>query len=162
MQDKLPIPDCREVLAFRKVVEIIQSDPTLRRLNVTFIVWDGSANDLTNPVAGILPLIELQPSPDGTGWSEADQHRSDVGVDITLAVKGTNADNLLNLWSAVRSALFPDPASSRRATIEAAVASVGIYQGELTRQPFQVVPLDSSTRMLVGEGHLRLRLNVNT
>ena len=121
MHEKLPIPDCPEVLAFRAVVNVIRSDPTLRRLNVTFIVWDGSPNDLTDPVASLLPFIELQPSPNGTGWAEADQHRSDVGVDVTIAIKGTNADDLLNLWGVLRSALFPDPALSQRATVEAAM-----------------------------------------
>ena len=162
MYEKLPIPDCPETLAFRAVVNVIRSDPTLRRLNVTFIVWDGSPNDLTDPVASLLPFIELQPSPNGTGWAEADQHRSDVGVDITIAIKGTNADDLLNLWGVLRSALFPDPALSQRATVEAAMTSVGVFQGELVRQPFQVVSVDANTRMLVGEGTLKLRMNINT
>ena len=162
MYERLPIPDCPETLAFRAVVNVIRSDPTLRRLNVSLIVWDGSPQDLLEPVSSLLPFVEMQPAPDGAGWSEADQHRSDVGVDFTLAVKGTNADDLLNLWGVVRTALFPDPASSQRATIEAAMTSVGIYQGELVRQPFQVVTLDSNTRMLVGEGRLKLRVNVNT
>ena len=162
MYERLPIPDCPETLAFRAVVNVIRSDPTLRRLNVTFIVWDGSPNDLTDPVASLLPFIELQPSPNGTGWAEADQHRSDVGVDITIAIKGTNADDLLNLWGVLRSALFPDPALSQRATVEAAMNSVGVFQGELVRQPFQVVSVDANTRMLVGEGTLKLRMNINT
>jgi len=162
MYERLPIPDCPETLAFRAVVNVIRSDPTLRRLNVTFIVWDGSPNDLTDPVASLLPFIELQPSPNGTGWAEADQHRSDVGVDITIAIKGTNADDLLNLWGVLRSALFPDPALSQRATVEAAMTSVGVFQGELVRQPFQVVSVDANTRMLVGEGTLKLRMNINT
>ena len=48
------------------------------------------------------------------------------------------------------------------ATVEAAMTSVGVFQGELVRQPFQVVSVDANTRMLVGEGTLKLRMNINT
>ncbi len=159
---KLQLPDCREVLAFRAVCTILRADPTLRRIGIKFVVWDGSTDDLVEPMAAMLPFIEIQPSPNSTGWASESEHRSDVSVDFSLATRGTNADDLLNLWAAVRSALFVDPGDPRRAEIAAVMDSVGAQNGTLTAQPFQVVSVDSGTKMLYGEGSLKLRINVNT
>lgn len=161
MPKKLPLDDAPETVAFSAIVKVLQMDKTLKRINTKWGVWDGSSDDLREISASMCPYIELSPSPSETRWSEADQHRSTFDVDILLTVEGTCAADLLNLWGAVRRALFPLPGSAERDAVEAFL-DTKCSTMTITGQPFQVVPVPGAVRMLQGEGTLRVLMNVNT
>lgn len=161
MAKRLALPDSPETSIFRAIVKVLQNDATLKRIGVTWGTWEDTPEDLREISAMMCPYIELSPSPTETGWSEANQHRSDFSIDILLTVAGTCADDLLNLWGAVRSALFPPDGSTERAAVDAYLGPKA-DNASFTHQPFQVVPLPGSVRMLQGEGTLKIRLNVNT
>ena len=98
---------------FRAVVNVIRSDPTLRRLNVTFIVWDGSPNDLTDPSRACCrssncsrrPTGQAGPKPINTAPTLAWTSRSPSGDQRRRPAQPLGRS---------RSALFPDPALSQR------------------------------------------------
>lgn len=161
MPKRLELPDAPETTLYRAIVKVLRNDPTLSRIGVTFGTWEDSPEDMRDITASLCPYIELSPAPGNTGWSEENQHRTDFNIDILLTVAGSCADDLLNLWGAVRSALFPPDGSAQRDAVDAYLGPKTI-NGSFTRQPFQVVPLPGSVRMLQGEGTLSLRLNANT
>ncbi len=161
MPKRLALSDSIETTAFRAVVKVLQSDPTLKRVGVHWGAWDDTDEDMREISPALCPYVELSPSPGDTGWSEENQHKTNFNIDIFVTVAGSCADDVLNLWGAIRSALFPLDGSTQRDAVDAYLGPK-IINGSFTRQPFQIVPLPGSVRMLQGEGTLTLRINANT
>lgn len=161
MAKRLSLPDSPETTLYRAIVKVLQNDPALQRIGVKWGIWNDTEEDMREISPAICPYIELSPAPGDTGWREENQHATDFNIDIFVTVEGSCADDLLNLWGAIRSALFPPDGSAQRDAVDAYLGPKTI-NGSFTRQPFQIVPLPGSPRMLQGEGSLKLRMNVNT
>jgi hypothetical protein len=158
---RLALPTAPETSAFRAVVAVVRRDPDLRRIGLVVRAWDGRPEDLAAPTPAQLPWLRLTPAPGDSGWESEGQHRASFLVHLELAVAGTNTDSLLDLWAALRTALFPtDP--TRRSAVRALLLAAGITQGTLTQQPFRVKTLDGNQHALAATGALKLTLMVST
>ncbi len=160
---RLPLPDSAETLALRAVIRVLRSDPTLESVVRSWCVWDGSDADLMDRTKAGYPHVAVTPQPGSTSWAEESQHRSDVVLAIETFVSGTNADDSLNLWGAIRRALFPPLGSARRAAVAAQLAPL-VHNGELIRQPFQFADPSGAAENQVsyGRGELRLLILADT
>jgi len=161
LAERLQLKESPEVSIFRGVVKVIREDPTLKRIGLNVNAWEDSPDDLKEITADLCPHVEISPSAGETRWSEANQHKSDFNIDFLLTVNGTNADDVLNLWHAIREALLPTTDATLRAKVQAYLGPKA-NNFRYSKQPYQIVPRPGSVRMLQGEGAISIILNVNT
>lgn len=158
---KLALPDAEETLAFRAAERILRTDPTLSRVVRSWNAWDGSPGDVLEPTFSTCPYLRLAPMPTGSAWQTEGQHRMPVLVGIQVAVAGSNADQLVNLWAAVRRALWPsDPA--RMATVRQIADAAKVVRPVMTLCGYGVRAEERGHRLMMAEGTLELLLHVNT
>lgn len=150
-----------ETAAFVAVTEILRSDSDLRRVGLTLRAWDGAVEDAAPPTLARLPFLRITPAPSSSAWESEGQHRFEMTLNLDVVVQGTRAANLLNLWGAIRSALFPsDPV--RRAEVEASLQTAGVVQGTLTQSAIRAKLLEGDQHALAASGALKLTLLVAT
>ena len=163
MYERLPIPDCPEALAFRTVVNVIGSGPTLLAAQCVSVIGRTAHRTTCRPRREPgRRSSNCSRRPSGTGWAEADQHRSDVGVGHHDRHRGPAPTTCSTFAGVLRSALFPEPALYRNAAVERPRTSIGVFRGELVRQPFQVVSVDAQHPHVGRRGTLKLRMNIST
>ncbi len=161
MTRDLALTDSPETLAFEAVVAVLRSDDDLRRIALSTRAWDGGPEDLAPPTIAKLPWMRVTPTAGQSNWESEGQHRVEMHVQFELAIEGTKAANLLNLWGAVRNALFPaDP--DRRELVDTVFLSAGIVQGTIEIEPLKIKTLDGNLHALTSNGSLRLTLLIST
>lgn len=160
---RLPLKDSPETLVLRAVIRVLKTDPVLMSAVKSWCVWDGSSNDAADRTKAGYPHVSIVPQPGETGWQEESMHRSHLTVAIETFVAGTNADDMLNLWSAIRQAIFPALGSTRRAEVVAVMGPIAV-NGELIQQPYQFADPSGSAENQVsyGRGELSVKIHVNT
>ncbi|WP_165231357.1 hypothetical protein [Aquisphaera insulae] len=158
---KLALPASPERLAFRAVDSILREDPTLRRVVKAFSSWTGEAADSLPPTLARLPYLATGPLPSSSSWEAEGMHRVDFTIGLRLVVAGTDVDPLLDLWGAVRDALWPAE-MARLNAIRAKVAAVGVVKPELKLVSLGHRNADAGMHMLAADGTLRLLLHVPT
>lgn len=114
MTSALPLPTDVRVSAFRKLVAILQADPTLKRAGIEWVTWDGSPNADKPPPKGrawVRLTPELAPSePVAAPGAGTRLVESPVDVTVEVHVPGNWLwDNAANLWGAIEAALYPGP-----------------------------------------------------
>ncbi len=158
---KLALPDCAEVLAFRAVETVLSTDPTLSRVTRYFNAWTGDAADVLPPTFALCPYLQIAPAPLASDWEAEGLHKVPMAISLLCVVAGSNRDQLMNYWAAIRRALWPqDP--DRFAAVRQVVQDARITRPVLQAQAYGVKVDEAGARMLVAEGSLRLILHVDT
>lgn len=162
---KLPLPDAEETVALDAIVGVLRDDPTLRACGVTLLAWTGDVADVDQPSVANCPYLRVTPANGTSGWVNEGQHQLDCELTIEAAVIGSDGRQVLNLWAAVRRALWPGKTvqlrDARRETFHAA----GIVRPTLTRPGFGVVVEDAdgqAVRFAVASGAFKCILHVDT
>jgi len=161
---ELPLPDAEETIAFRAVAAVLRDDSTLQACNVTFRAWEGNVGDLDEPAVANCPYMRLTPAAGNSGWINEGQHELSLDVTIEAAVVGSDVDQLLNLWAAIRRALWPGRTIEARDARRQQMRTARILRPTLTRPAFQVVvdDKDAGVRIATAAGTLKLILHVDT
>lgn len=158
---KLQLPDAPETLAFRTIDRILRADPVLARVVRTWKSWTGDATDNFDPTYATCPFLRIGPSASASSWETEGQHRTPLVVGFQLAVAGTDIDQLINLWGALRSALWPlDP--TRGDANKTLTAGVKIVRPQLSMSGYGVNVGKDDEKMLVSSGQLELLLHIST
>lgn len=158
----LKLPDTEEVTAFRCIDRIIRTDKVLQAVvGRNFYSWTGNNLDDADPTTATLPWVRLSCSGLPMDWATEGQHRSPLMVTVELAVMGTNSDNLVKLWGAVRKALFPREAEARDA-VRAAQCAAMVQKITLRLGPTLPKKLGDGTKILYASGAIELLLHINT
>lgn len=158
---KLQLPDCPEVLAFRAIETILRTDPVLHKVTRDFNAWTGDASDVLPPTFATCPSLTMSPAPLPSDWEAEGQHKMPMAIAIMCVVAGSNRDQLMNYWAAVRRALWPeDPA--RFAFVRKLVLDAHITRPVLTASAYGVKLEEKGVRLLIAEGTLKLILLINT
>ncbi len=158
---KLGLPDAAETIAFRAVEKVLRNDPTLRTVLRHFHAWRGEADDILPPTPSTCPHLDIAPRPAASAWEAEGMHRMPFTVGFTLAVNGTRVDELMNLWGAIRRALWPaDPAAMQR--VREIVTGANITKPTLTLSGFGVQLQDKGARVLIAQGQLTVLLLIST
>jgi hypothetical protein len=160
---KLDLAPGPETIAFRCVESILRDDPVLKRVisKNGWYSWLGDAQDDSDATLSSCPWIRLTPQAGDSDWESENQHRSPLLVGIELAVAGTNADQLMNLWHAVRRALFPLDVAALQAIRDRADAAK-ITKSRISRPAFGIRKDDAGNKFGIAGGVLELLLLVDT
>jgi hypothetical protein len=105
----LDLDPANETKVFRRLVAILQADPTLARLvrPRSWFTWTGDPNEGAEFASGEAPAFRLTPDPGGDAWFGPEAMINYLMVNVEIYLQGTNADDLMNLWGAVRRAFYP-------------------------------------------------------
>lgn len=161
---KLPLPAAEEKVAFRAFDDVLRSDPDLKRVVKTWSSQRGEHEDLLMPCPALCPFVQLAVKPAGAEWAAEGQHKEPIYIAISVAVAGTSVDPLLDLWAAIRRAVFPqDPARD-------ALVSTKLRTEAKVSKPTIVSPAidlaadkkEASANMAVARGLIKLSLTVDT
>jgi hypothetical protein len=159
----IKLPDSEETIAYRSIDSILRNDTLLKRVIKTYVTWDGSKLDGQEPTASMCPYLMIVPSSRPSGWQTEGQHAEPMQVGIYAAIVGSDANQIMNLWGAIRLALFPRDLAAQDA-IRVKVTDAGITQGEIT-MPAYTVKVDTngeSGTIMAATGTLELYLLINT
>jgi len=110
----LPLTDSIETLIYRVITTKLSNDPVLTRVVRTMHLYLGSRSD-SEPVGDVnsLPYLLVYPGPNPSDTATERHSESTMIVTFEIGINGTNASDLLNLWSAIRVCLFPGDGSMK-------------------------------------------------
>lgn len=100
------LPDGKRVQLFRAVEEVMRDDPVLAREVKTWRSFEGVPGDLLPPSRDQCPWVRLKLLDRPIVPAGQTRVRIDIAVQIEIAVKGTNLNDLVNLWEAIEDSLF--------------------------------------------------------
>jgi hypothetical protein len=158
---RLALPDAEETIAFRAIEKILALDPTLKRVLRHFHAWRGETDDLLQPTPSTCPHLGIAPRPQASRWEAEGMHSMPFSISLQLAVNGSNVDQLMNLWGAVRRALWPRDAA-QMAEVRALVLNAAITKPTMTLGGFGVQVQDKGARVLIAQGSLNVLLLIST
>lgn len=119
------LPTSKRTSAFRLFVRTLKNSPVLDAYIKTWRVWEGESGEESPWASEELPRVRISWSLDKPVRIDTCTRRSDLLISMEVAVPGTDADTLSDLWTAIDSTLCPtDPA--RQATAAAAWHNVGV------------------------------------
>lgn len=159
MAGLLDLNDAPRTSVYRKLVSLVRNDATIKRIcrPTSIRAWDGLPQDAGEFSVNIAPAIRFTPigGPDAF-WSPGSM-RGPLFLQVEMVVKGTNVDDLMNLWWAVVRAIYPAVQSQTNANIQALLAA-GAYTGlaEFTMPAFDATPQDNS---FYGNGQIKIDVN---
>jgi hypothetical protein len=161
---KLKLPNVAEQLAFRCVDQILRSDPILQTTVKAWRSWRGDPEDILDPTFATCPYLRISPAPGTSRWETEQQHRMPINISIQAAVAGSDADQLMNFWGAIRGALYPNNSISqaRLTTVMNMVNAANIAKSQLTMSGYGVMVTNEGLRMLIAKGNLEVILLVFT
>jgi hypothetical protein len=117
--------DAPWVKVYRALVAVLQDDPLLSRMPITWDVRVGNQNETQPPASAQMPWVALVPLelPTNPVTEIEDQGRFMVRVD--MAVRGTNWNDLGNFAGAIRSALNANRPAPDGSTVDQFFRSAG-------------------------------------
>jgi hypothetical protein len=158
MGRELRLPPSPHSLVFRALAKALQNDQVLRREVKAWFDWSGDLKrDGQSLSPSLCPAVSLVPGMGPDQWEGPQGMTSDLVVSIGVAVAGTNADDLFDLYHALRRALYPEDLDERQAIRAALVAAGAEDDPEFTQQGFGLGQTDSGP-MLVGVGQIRVQM----
>jgi hypothetical protein len=139
-----------ETRVFRAIQSVLVADPTLQSVELKIRAWegdvaaDGRPADLVEAdlVEADLPLLKLAPAANPAKWEGKGQYKGTFKVDMTLYTLGSHADDAMNTWHAIRTALYPED-EGRAAAVDALLKPIGVFlpRPDFDRQPATIVPI---------------------
>ncbi len=105
---KLKLPNTAEQVAFRAVDQILRSDPVLQTTVKAWRSWQGAPEDILAPTFETCPYLRISPRPEASRWETEQQHRMPLNIMLEAAVAGSDTDQIMNFWGAIRTALYPN------------------------------------------------------
>jgi hypothetical protein len=155
------LPESPESRAYKGVVQVLRTDPTLRGYGLKIRAWEGGVNDAKEVESlGELPLLMITPGRASSRWLSPAQHESQMPIELSVCVETQRASDLLDLWHAVRTALFPVDAA--RLHVVRTLMDPLVAQGTLSSQATGVQTLLSDLKAMHATGVLSITLHVNT
>lgn len=159
---KLDLPDAQETLAFEAVDKVIRLDPVLKTVfGRNIYSWRGDALDEADPSLERCPWIRLTPVPEASAWANVGQHKMPMNVGIELAVAGTRVREMMNLFGAIRAAIFPQ-GPAQRAAVDAIADAARITKATLAKPAYGTRKDSAGNKLLYAMGRLELVLLIDT
>jgi hypothetical protein len=132
-RSKLDLDDCPRTKVFRQVDAILRADPTLRRVfgaegGRRFLSWEGDPVRDAKPLDDkSAPAIRITPAAMGEdGWYSPEAQMGDLAIEVEILLRGTNVDDLMNVWWAVQRAIYPKSGAQDNAN---ALRDAGSFTG---------------------------------
>lgn len=155
----LKLRDCAETKTIQGVFNILKNDPVLKAVVGAFDCWDGNQKDLSvNQLPWVGVYLGTGGQADRIAWN---LQETKFPIDIKVAVNGTNASDLLNLWNAVRLALNDDAMKALGKSDTADTDNWHIVTSNITKPAYESVEVDSAD-CLLAVGQLLVDIHVRT
>jgi hypothetical protein len=151
----LKLPVSLETKFYRGMVSRLQNDPVLRAVVKKWVIFGDCS--ISQPATGDFPLVALAPSGERANTITEGSTDSPMSVDIVVYVNGTNVDDLLNMWGAIRAAIWTGDGSLQPLMTASNCAGV-----VLERPAYYAAYPKTGENYLVGEGSVIGRLRVPT
>lgn len=145
---RLPLLESAHSRAYRAVAARLRGNETLRRVVKTWIDWDLFVEPI-ELAESTCPQLTLMPVPLDSDWSGEGQHRADLAIEVSLHTAGLSVIDVLNLWDAVRFALFVTRFDQE---------TTGIVQRTLTQPASRFRRLPDGSRGWSAVGRIRLTM----
>lgn len=160
----LKLPTAPETAVFRAIVAKLLRDPTLNRViaPAAWHLFNGRVSSALPPSRTGGPELWIFPS---AGPSRLKFEASQVlplFLNVDMTIPTSNSDDVLNLWHAIRTALFTGDFASD-ATFRASLQTIGAHTGLITfsQAAFDPDP-EVDGRFLGGRGQLMIEVRLNT
>ena len=147
-QPRLPLLESSHARAYRAIAARLRGNETLRRVVRTWVDWDVAAEPI-EITESTCPHVTLTPAPLASEWAGEGRHRADLAIEITLHTAGHSVIDVLNLWDAVRFALFVAQFDQE---------STGIIQRTMTQPAARFRRLPDGSRGWSAVGQIRLTM----
>lgn len=155
----LNLPTSPYTAIYREVIKILKENPTLHDVVKSWKEFVGKSDDFAPPPISAMPSIATQFSSSGMSpWSQG-AHEETMVITLELAVVGTNADDLMDLWWAVLKALKPHTKGRKRIVAAAkgadectVTASVDMNESALKHTKYR------EDRLMVGIGSIAINM----
>lgn len=154
----LALPRSVHSAVFLAVVAILKADPTLARFVKTWVVWDGTLDNLALPTLAECPWVSITPVADPSRWETVGQHNSALSLKVEVRLEGSRVTDAMDAWGAIKAALFPDDQS----VLQKLEAAGGLgYQ--ISQPSYGVGPdPEGDGVMMAGDGMLKVLILLDT
>lgn len=115
----LGLPDSPHKLVFRELVRILRADPTLSAVLRAVLAWEGRPTDSQGLTLAQAPGIRLTPLLGPDAWQYPEAFTGDLFVRVEVLVAGYDVGDLMDLWWAVKRAIYPADFAAKMANINA-------------------------------------------
>lgn len=161
---KLALPKGAETIAYRALEDVLRTDPTLNRVVKTWASWRGDPSDLLQPCPALCPFIQVSPRPAGASWAAEGLHKEPLYIAVFVAVAGLDVDELLNLWAAIRGAVFPQDQARHEVVAEKLMVDAKVVKATIITPALEPASdkKDAPPNMLFARGLVELLLHVPT
>jgi hypothetical protein len=146
----------REV--FRVLVDTLRADPVLASVVRTWRAYEGRPDDTAELAASQTPCVWLTPQEGADDWYGPSGLIGPLVVLVEVYAPGTDADDILDLWYAIKRAVYPADATACLAIHSRLVAAgaEGHYLAEFTPARFGPVEGEDAN-FLAATGMIRVR-----
>jgi hypothetical protein len=94
-------------LVFRRIDKIIRNDHAIKQAFTTILSWTGSEDDTIAPAVDNCPYLKMSPGETGDKWYGPSSFEAFLTIDFEMGVAGSNAEDALDLYHAIRRAIYP-------------------------------------------------------
>jgi len=143
-------------LLYRAIVTRLTADPVLSACVKTWQTWEGGTGDLVDITNALCPALRITPQPLSEQWFSPETQSGTMAVLIEAWAAGTCVDDMLNLWGAIRRAVYNPTDRESWMSFNRSLQSKGSHTGLVLMQtPLQIQPLIEQ-KMLVANGQITL------
>ncbi len=144
---KLDLNDSPRTLVYRKLVELVRIDPTIKRVisrPASFRAWDGAPEDSQPFTVDIAPAVRFTPINGPDLWQYPSAFAGDLYINVEMLVWGSDVSDVFNLWWAIERAIYPRDFAAKTAIVSA-LQQAGARTGlaEFSQPAFDPEPKDN-------------------
>ena len=157
---KLDLESSPHSKVYAEIVRTLREDGTLRTVVRNWSVADGSTTDTAEPGLNQLPAITLRPAAGPERFYGPQGMLGPLFVDVECIVAGTNAADAMDLYYAIRLAIYPRDATLRMAIHQALVAAgaEAHYTLRFTQGRFAPREADDDMAAYVARGQIEVNV----
>lgn len=153
------LPEDVTTRLFRLLDRRLRGDQILGAYVKTWQTWRGETTDKAQPGKGALPYLQLYPAPSSEVWFSPERQLGTLTVQLEAGIATACVDDCLNLWAAVRNAIYPKGDVTSRQDFINALKSAGAWKGlwEMSQPSVDRDPSAGGDGLFILSGAVRIQ-----
>jgi len=161
----LDIPENRQNRSklFRGVARLFEEDGVLQRNVRTILSWKGEDPelDVALPHENLCPWMRLTPFPESQDLEAVDLERAPVNIVVEMAILGTRADQLMDLWECIEHAMEWEKTSPDGDSVNLYLKRLRCYEKRVLVPSYGFMRgTNPNVLMLYGKGVIQFMLDI--